>query len=102
MKKLIILGLVGLTLASCTQTERGATLGATSGAIIGGLTTGNVRGTAVGALIGGTVGAVLGSVNEQPGQCYYQDRRGRRYIDDCPAGYRTVAVRPRARVVVRY
>ena len=102
MKKLIVLALAALTLASCTQTEKGATVGATTGAIIGGLTTGNVRGTAVGALIGGTVGAVLGSVKEQPGQCYYQDRRGRRYIDDCPASYRTTVVRPRAKVVVRY
>jgi hypothetical protein len=23
-------------------------------------------------------------VAEQPGQCYYRDRYGRRYIDDCP------------------
>ena len=31
--------------------------------------------------------AVIGSVSEQPGQCYYRDRYGRRYIDSCPSGY---------------
>ena len=66
MKKAIVLLLVGLSVASCTQTEKGAGIGAVSGAIIG--------------------GAVIGSVAEQPGQCYYRDRYGRRYIDSCPRG----------------
>ncbi|MFP5077069.1 glycine zipper domain-containing protein [Rhizobium sp. YIM 134829] len=83
MKKAIILAFVGLTAASCTQTEKGAGIGAVSGAIIGGAVTGNVRGAAVGAAIGGVSGAVIGRVSEQPGQCYYRDRYGRRYIDDC-------------------
>jgi hypothetical protein len=87
MKKVIALVLVGLAAASCTQTEKGAGIGAVSGAIIGGAVTGNVRGAAVGAAIGGVSGAVIGSVSEQPGQCYYRDRYGRRYIDRCPSGY---------------
>ncbi|MCQ2003023.1 YMGG-like glycine zipper-containing protein [Rhizobium sp. NRK18] len=87
MKKAIVLILVGLSVASCTQTEKGAGIGAASGAVIGGLATGNVRGAAVGAAIGGVAGAVIGSANE-PGKCYYRDRYGRRYVDDCPAGYR--------------
>jgi F0F1-type ATP synthase membrane subunit c/vacuolar-type H+-ATPase subunit K len=62
MKKVIALVLVGLAVASCTQTEKGAGIGAVSG-------------------------AVIGSVSEQPGQCYYRDRYGRRYIDRCPSGY---------------
>ena len=49
--------------------------------------TGNVRGAAVGAAIGGIAGGVIGHVSEQPGQCYYRDRYGRRYIDNCPSGY---------------
>ncbi len=97
MKKIIALTLIGLAVTSCTQTEKGATFGAASGAIIGGVATGNVRGAAIGAAIGGATGAVLGSVAEQPGQCYYRDRRGRRYVDYCPANYR-----PRTKVVVRY
>ncbi|KKX27805.1 MULTISPECIES: YMGG-like glycine zipper-containing protein [unclassified Rhizobium] len=87
MKKALVLLLASLTLASCTQTEKGAGIGAASGAVIGGLVSGNVRGAAVGAAIGGVSGALIGSVSEQPGQCYYRDRYGRRYIDDCPRRY---------------
>lgn len=86
MKKVLMLALIGLSIASCTPTEQGAGIGAVGGAIIGGAVTGNVRGAAVGAAIGGVSGAVIGSVQEQPGQCYYRDRYGRRYIDDCPRG----------------
>ncbi len=83
MKKAIALVLVALLVASCTQTEKGAGIGAASGAIIGGAVTGNVRGAAVGAAIGGVSGALIGHATEQPGQCYYRDRYGRRYIDRC-------------------
>lgn len=93
MYKAIAVLLAALTVAGCTQTERGATIGATSGAIIGGVLSNNVRGAAIGAAIGG----VLGAVAAQPGQCYYRDRYGRKYIDDCPRGYG-----PRTKVVVRY
>jgi hypothetical protein len=86
MKKAIVLVMLGLSVAGCTQTEKGAGIGAVSGAIIGGAITGNVRGAAVGAAIGGVSGAVIGNVSEQPGQCYYNDRYGRRYIDACPRG----------------
>ena len=86
MKKLLVLALVGLSIASCTPTEQGAGIGAASGALIGGAVTGNVRGAAVGGAIGGLTGALIGSVAEQPGQCYYRDRYGRRYIDACPRG----------------
>jgi Glycine zipper len=83
MKKALVLVVVGLTMAGCTATERGAGIGAGTGAVIGGLATGNVRGAAVGAAVGGVSGALIGSVAEQPGQCYYRDRYGRRYIDNC-------------------
>lgn len=83
MKKILALLLVSAALASCTATEKGAGIGAASGAVIGGLATGDVRGAAVGAAVGGVGGALIGSVSEQPGQCYYRDRYGRRYIDDC-------------------
>ena len=87
MKKAIILMIVGLSAPSCTQSEQGAAIGAGTGAVIGGIATGDVRGAAVGAAIGGVSGALIGSVAQQPGQCYYRDRYGRRYIDDCPRGY---------------
>lgn len=82
MKKAIVLVLAGLTLASCSQTERGAGIGAASGAILGGAITGNVRGAAVGAAIGGVGGALIGNAQE-PGYCYYRDQYGRRYTDRC-------------------
>ena len=62
MKKAIALVLVALSVASCTQTEKGAGIGAVSGAIIGGAITGDVRGAAVGAAIGGHEG-VLAAVD---------------------------------------
>ena len=88
MKKVIGLMLAGLTLAGCTQTEKGAGIGAAGGAIIGGAVSNSWRGAAIGAAIGGVTGALVGHVSEQPGQCYYRDRYGRRYIDDCPRSYR--------------
>jgi hypothetical protein len=93
MYKAIAVLLAGLAVAGCTRTEKAATLGAASGAVIGGVLTNNVRGAALGAALGG----VLGAVAAQPGQCYYRDRFGRRYIDNCPRGYG----RPRTKVVVR-
>jgi uncharacterized membrane protein len=93
MYKVILVLLAALTAASCTQTERSTTVGAASGAIIGGIVSNNWRGAAIGAAIGG----VLGAVAAQPGQCYYRDRWGRKYIDDCPRGWA-----PRTKVVVRY
>lgn len=86
MKKILAFVLIGLSIASCTPTEQGAGIGAASGALIGGAATGNIRGAAIGGAIGGLTGAAIGSVAEQPGQCYYRDRYGRRYIDDCPRG----------------
>ena len=93
MYKAIAIVVAGLTVAGCTQTERGAAVRAASGAVIGGIVSNDVRGAAVGAANGG----VLGAVAAQPGQCYYRDKWGRRYIDDCPRRYRQ-----RTRVVVRY
>ncbi len=87
IKKIAAFVLIGLSIASCTPTQQGAGIGAASGAVIGGVVTGNVRGAAVGAAIGGVSGAVIGRVAEQPGQCYYRDQYGRRYIDDCRGDY---------------
>ncbi|WP_183806847.1 YMGG-like glycine zipper-containing protein [Mycoplana azooxidifex] len=80
----LLLVLAGIAASSCTPTERGAGIGAATGAVIGGAVTGDVRGAAVGAAIGGVSGAVIGNVAGRPGQCYYRDRYGRRYIAACP------------------
>jgi hypothetical protein len=87
MKKVIALVLIALAVTSCTQTEKGATIGAAGGAIIGGAVSNNFGGALVGAAIGGVAGALIGQASE-PGQCYYRDRYGRRYVAACPSGRR--------------
>ena len=37
-------------------------------------------------LLAAVAGALIGRATE-PGRCYYRDRRGRRVIANCPAGY---------------
>ncbi|QCI96862.1 YMGG-like glycine zipper-containing protein [Agrobacterium larrymoorei] len=82
MKKAVIFAVIGLALASCTQTEKGAGTGAVVGGIAGAAITGNVRGAAVGAALGGVTGALIGRANE-PGYCYYRDQYGQRYTARC-------------------
>lgn len=83
MKKVLVsLALVG-ALASCTQTERGASIGAASGAVIGGVATNSIEGAAVGAAVGGVAGALIGRSQERAGYCIYRDRYGRTYEARC-------------------
>jgi outer membrane lipoprotein SlyB len=83
MRKLIIaVGLVGI-LASCTQTERGATIGAASGAVIGGVVSNSWQGAAIGAAAGGVTGALIGHSHERRGYCIYRDRHGRKFEARC-------------------
>lgn len=88
MRKFFLVCASVLTLTACTTTEKAATVGGVAGAVIGGATTGNLVGAAVGGAIGATTGAVagelLGRYRHDPDQCVYVDRRGRRYLDDCP------------------
>ncbi|MHB1103275.1 MAG: glycine zipper domain-containing protein [Devosia sp.] len=93
MKKLvlIVVALPALVaLSACTSTQKAAGVGAVAGAVIGGATTGTVTGAAVGAAVGGVTGAVagelLGRYRDDPTQCVYEDRYGRRFVDDCPEG----------------
>ena len=93
MKSLVVCAaalLVAVTLSACTSTQKAAGVGAVAGGVIGGVTTGTVQGAAVGAAVGTITGAVagtlLGRYEDDPTQCVYEDRRGRRFIDDCPEG----------------
>ncbi len=93
MKKiaLILTALVALfALTACTTTEKAAGVGAAAGAVIGGATTGTLGGAAAGAVIGGVSGAIagelLGRYRDDPSKCVYEDRYGRRFVDDCPEG----------------
>lgn len=95
MQKLIgtfaLVAILGAGAAGCTTTDRntagGAALGAAAGGIIGGAATGTTGGALVGAAIGGVSGAMIGAASS-PGNCVYRDRYGRRYVSDCPSGYR--------------
>ena len=79
----LVLATLLLSLGACTATERGAAIGGVSGAAIGGAVSGDVEGAVVGGAVGTVAGALIGNAQE-PGKCYYRDRNGRRYIDDCP------------------
>ena len=61
--------------------ERGSHRGA-GGAAAGAAVTGDAGGAIVGGALGATAGALIGNANE-PGQCYYRGRNGRRYIANC-------------------
>ncbi|MBI1291358.1 hypothetical protein GC173_08975 [bacterium] len=81
MKVLILVALLVIA-SGCTATERGAAIGGATGAAIGGAAGGNVQGALVGGAVGAVAGALIGRASE-PGKCYYRDRYGNRFIDDC-------------------
>ncbi|MBB4954802.1 putative membrane protein [Agrobacterium vitis] len=84
MKKSIIsMAIILPLIASCTATERGASIGAGTGAVIGGIATNSWGGAAVGAVGGGVVGALIGKSSERRGHCIYRDRYGHRYEARC-------------------
>jgi uncharacterized membrane protein len=82
-KTMIAMAMILPMIASCTPTERGASIGAGSGAIIGGLATNSVGGAAVGAVGGGVIGALIGQSQERRGYCIYRGRNGHRYEARC-------------------
>ena len=90
MHKFLIVCAAVLSLTACSTTEKAATAGGVVGAVIGGTTTGSLAGAAVGGAIGAVSGAVVGQLvgryARDPTQCVYIDRRGNRYLDDCPEG----------------
>lgn len=93
MKKIfagIVVGVASLAATACTPTQEGAAIGAGTGALIGtAIDGGGLGGALVGGAIGAGAGALVGrAVENQPGKCYYRDRYGREYTDDCPPGYR--------------
>lgn len=80
--KAALAGVMMISVAGCTTTERGAAVGAGTGAVIGAVATGNVKGAAVGGAIGAVSGALIGRAMS-PGRCYYRDANGRRYEAPC-------------------
>jgi hypothetical protein len=89
MRKLILIGAMGLALAGCSEYSRsdralaGGAIGAGTGALVGGLATDSVGGAVVGGVVGGAAGAIVGA-ETTPRACYARDRYGRRYAVQCP------------------
>jgi osmotically inducible lipoprotein OsmB len=89
MKRLLIVGAMGLALAGCSeysQSDRalaGGAIGAGTGALVGGLATHSTGGAVVGGLIGAAGGAMVGA-GTTPRACTARDRYGRLYAVQCP------------------
>jgi outer membrane lipoprotein SlyB len=88
MRKLVLMAMLLLPVAACTQTQQGAVIGGASGAAIGAAVANNpVEGALIGGAVGAAAGALIGRAAEGSNRCVYRDRYGRRYIADCPPGY---------------
>lgn len=84
-RKLFACSALALALAACTPSEQGAAIGAVGGALAGSALSSDsdkTRGAIVGAGLGAIAGGLIGEANS-PGQCYYHDGRGGRYIAPC-------------------
>jgi outer membrane lipoprotein SlyB len=84
-RKLFFVAALPFTLSACTPGEQGAAIGAVGGALVGSaLSSDSDRGTGaiVGAGLGAIAGGLIGQANS-PGQCYYHDGNGGRYIAPC-------------------
>ncbi len=87
MKRMIVMGVVGLAMAGCTSrgderaAMRGALIGAAGGAVLGAVTGGDpLAGAAIGAAGGAAVGVITRDGQERR---VYRNRDGRRYwVDD--------------------
>lgn len=89
MKKLLLVGAMGLALAGCSEYSRsdralaGGALGAGTGALVGGLATNSAGGAVVGGLLGAAGGAIIGA-ETTPHACTARGRDGRLYRVQCP------------------
>ncbi|MEZ5779788.1 MAG: hypothetical protein R3E44_15640 [Paracoccaceae bacterium] len=81
---LLVLPLVAAT-AACDTPQQTAFAGAATGAAIGAAVADGgdeLQGAALGGAAGLAAGALIGEANK-PGDCYYRDAYGRRYVAPC-------------------
>jgi hypothetical protein len=74
-----------LALGACTPAEQSTAIGAVGGAVLGAAVSGDgdkTEGAIAGAALGALAGSLIGPAN-QPGQCYYSDGYGGRYLAAC-------------------
>ena len=78
--------IAAIGLSACVATpEQNTAVGALTGAAIGTAVSGKgdkTQGALTGAAVGAIAGTMIGQTN-QPGQCYYRDAYGNRYIAAC-------------------
>lgn len=82
---LLTLPLLALPIAACTPSEQNAAIGALGGAAVGAAVSSKSdreKGAVVGAIAGVAASQLLGPA-QKPGQCYYRDQYGNRYIAAC-------------------
>ena len=74
MNRLLLVGVVALSLGGCAMSERetnGALLGGAGGAVIGGVATHSVGGALVGGAVGAVAGATIAHVTAPHRHCWY-------------------------------
>jgi hypothetical protein len=79
MNKLLLVGVVALSVAGCAMSQRetnGALLGGGAGAVVGGLATHSWGGAAVGGAIGAVAGATIANLTAPHRHCWYSRRAG--------------------------
>jgi outer membrane lipoprotein SlyB len=84
-RKTLFVAALPFALAACTPGEQGAAIGAVGGALVGSALSSDQdrdKGALIGAGLGAIAGGLIGEANS-PGQCYYHDGRGGRYIAPC-------------------
>lgn len=83
--KLALIALIALPLAACQTADQNAAAGALAGAAVGAAVSSDsdrTQGALIGAAVGVAASTLIGPANT-PGQCYYRDANGRRYIAAC-------------------
>ena len=74
MNKLLLVGVVALSVGGCSMSQRetnGALIGGTTGAVVGGVATHSWGGAVVGGVVGGVVGATIADATAPHRNCWY-------------------------------
>ena len=79
MNKLLLVGVVALSVAGCSLSQRetnGALIGGAGGAVIGGVATHSWGGAAVGGAVGAVAGATIAHLTAPHRHCWYSHHAG--------------------------
>lgn len=82
---MLVLPVLALSLSACQTADQNAALGAVTGAAVGAAVSSDddrTQGALIGAAVGVAASTLIGPTN-RPGQCYYRDAQGRRFIAAC-------------------